>query len=277
MESISDRIKKGMEIRGMKQADLVEHTGISKGALSSYISGRYAPKQNNIYLIARALAVDEAWLMGFDVPMEKETSNSITSTTDDVGAQDNIRKLQSMLDSHPERTLEYLANYCRNKRIKKDKTERFIADEAHIPLEEYLDFEVNHANIGAVNLLKLLKIMSKNPSFIIGYLTGTLVSDLNEDDTDILITKIHSDDDDLSQLLKLIKRLSPEGLESLSNEIRTTLPDADIDNNPDIIDIKNTILNTRKLKAAHERTDIEVTKEMKKHDDDIMNNDSEWE
>lgn len=29
--------------------------------------------------------------------------------------------------------------------------------------------------------------------------------------------------------------------------------------------------------AAHERTDIEVTNEMKKHDDDIMNDDSEWE
>lgn len=31
------------------------------------------------------------------------------------------------------------------------------------------------------------------------------------------------------------------------------------------------------LNAAHARTDIEVTEEMKKHDDDIMNDDSEWE
>lgn len=31
------------------------------------------------------------------------------------------------------------------------------------------------------------------------------------------------------------------------------------------------------LAAAHDRTDIEVTEEMKKHDDDIMNDDSEWE
>mgnify|MGYP004638466503 FL=1 len=28
--------------------------------------------------------------------------------------------------------------------------------------------------------------------------------------------------------------------------------------------------------AAHERTDIEVTDDMKKHDDDIMNDDSLW-
>lgn len=31
------------------------------------------------------------------------------------------------------------------------------------------------------------------------------------------------------------------------------------------------------IKAAHERTDIQPTYEMKKHDDDIMNDDSEWE
>lgn len=60
-----------MDLRGLKQADLVEKTGISKGALSSYISGRYSPKQNNIYLISKALSVNEAWLMGADVPMER--------------------------------------------------------------------------------------------------------------------------------------------------------------------------------------------------------------
>ncbi len=31
------------------------------------------------------------------------------------------------------------------------------------------------------------------------------------------------------------------------------------------------------LSAAHERTDIEVTEEMRKHDDNIMMDDSEWE
>lgn len=71
MSTTAQRIKEGLEIRGLKQSDLVEKTGISKGALSSYISGRYMPKQNNIYLISKALNVNEAWLMGADVPMER--------------------------------------------------------------------------------------------------------------------------------------------------------------------------------------------------------------
>lgn len=67
MESISTRIQKAMDLRGLRQADLVDRTGINKGALSSYISGRYKPKQNNIYLLAKALDVNVEWLMGVDV------------------------------------------------------------------------------------------------------------------------------------------------------------------------------------------------------------------
>lgn len=66
-----DRIKEAMELKGIKQAELVEKTGIDKGQISSYLSGKYKPKQVNLELIARALFVDEAWLMGFDVPMER--------------------------------------------------------------------------------------------------------------------------------------------------------------------------------------------------------------
>ena len=36
-----DRIKAALEIRDMKQSELVEKTGIDKGQMSSYITGRY--------------------------------------------------------------------------------------------------------------------------------------------------------------------------------------------------------------------------------------------
>lgn len=84
MSTTSQRIQEGLELREMKQADLAEKTGISKGALSSYISGRYTPKQNNIYLIAKALNVNEAWLMGADVPMERDESALTKRDTKDI-------------------------------------------------------------------------------------------------------------------------------------------------------------------------------------------------
>jgi repressor LexA len=70
-ESFADRMKQAMDIKDMKQADLVKLTGLTKSAISQYYSGTYEPKQKGIYAIAKALNVSEAWLMGHDVPMER--------------------------------------------------------------------------------------------------------------------------------------------------------------------------------------------------------------
>lgn len=104
MSTTSKRIQEGMKLRGLKQADLVEKTGISKGALSSYISGRYVPKQNNTFLIAKALNVNEAWLMGADVPMERIDTTAENQTRD----QKELNEIYIHLSSNNrERVLTY--------------------------------------------------------------------------------------------------------------------------------------------------------------------------
>lgn len=70
------RIKEALEIRDMTQADLCRATGIGKSAMSQYVNGRLVPRQDRTYLIARSLNVSEAWLMGFDVPMDRLTPAS---------------------------------------------------------------------------------------------------------------------------------------------------------------------------------------------------------
>lgn len=70
MDTLSSRLKYAMQIKGVSQAELVRRTGINKGALSSYINGRYEPKQKAIYKIAKALNINEAWLLGYDVDMK---------------------------------------------------------------------------------------------------------------------------------------------------------------------------------------------------------------
>lgn len=71
-ETCAKRISKALSIRNMKQTDLCALTGIPKSAISQYISGAFEPKQDRIFLIASALDVSEAWLMGYDVPMKRE-------------------------------------------------------------------------------------------------------------------------------------------------------------------------------------------------------------
>lgn len=75
-ETCANRIKKALDIKNMKQNDLCERTGIPKSAISQYISGAFEPKQDRVYAIAKALDVSEAWLMGYDVPMERKHKNT---------------------------------------------------------------------------------------------------------------------------------------------------------------------------------------------------------
>ena len=71
-ESCAARLKKALSIRNMTQGELCQKTKIPKSALSEYIKGLYDPKQDRLLILSDALNVDPVWLMGFDVPMEKE-------------------------------------------------------------------------------------------------------------------------------------------------------------------------------------------------------------
>lgn len=69
--TIADRLREALTMSGKKQADLVRITGLDRGSISSYLSGKYEPKQKAIYKMAQALNVSEAWLMGYDVEMHR--------------------------------------------------------------------------------------------------------------------------------------------------------------------------------------------------------------
>lgn len=74
MKTSKERIAEAMRIRNVSQSKLTRETGISKGAISSYLSGRYEPKQDSIYKLAKVLDVNEAWLMGYDVAMDRDAA-----------------------------------------------------------------------------------------------------------------------------------------------------------------------------------------------------------
>lgn len=79
-----DRLREAMSIKGIKQVDLVRSTGIDKGSISSYLSGRYEPKQEAIYKMALALDVSEMWLWGYDVPMERPKAQKNNDAISDI-------------------------------------------------------------------------------------------------------------------------------------------------------------------------------------------------
>ncbi len=81
----SDRLKQILAERNMKQVDIIEaakpfskqfNVKLNKNDLSQYIHGKSIPGQRKLSILGMALNVNEAWLMGYDVPMERKSSEA---------------------------------------------------------------------------------------------------------------------------------------------------------------------------------------------------------
>ena len=72
-ETFLKRLESAMRMSNMRQVDLSKLSGIPKGQLSQYMTGKYVPKKSTLKRIADTLGVSELWLMGYDVPMAAET------------------------------------------------------------------------------------------------------------------------------------------------------------------------------------------------------------
>lgn len=75
-----------MTERNLKQIDILNlsqelckkyDVKLNKSDISQYVSGKNEPNQDKLFILSETLNVNVAWLMGFDVPMEK--SNTIIS------------------------------------------------------------------------------------------------------------------------------------------------------------------------------------------------------
>lgn len=71
IDTFANRLSKIISIRNIKPIELSEKTGIDKSKISSYMSGRYKAKQDGVHILSKVLNCDPAWLMGYDVPMER--------------------------------------------------------------------------------------------------------------------------------------------------------------------------------------------------------------
>ena len=71
VSTTKDRLKVAMNLNGKKQIDLVNETGINRGTISRYLSGKYEPKADTINKLAIALDCSEMWLWGYDVPRKR--------------------------------------------------------------------------------------------------------------------------------------------------------------------------------------------------------------
>lgn len=95
-DTCANRIRTALKCRRMKQVELCELANVPESSMSLYLKGAYEPKQDRIYTMARVLNVNEAWLMGYDVPMERESvkgANTIEVTDAEQQLLDLFRRV----------------------------------------------------------------------------------------------------------------------------------------------------------------------------------------
>lgn len=72
VSTFPERLRKCLNDKtSITATSLADKIGLSKQAISMYASGSRKPKRPTVKAIAEALNVNEAWLMGYDVPMER--------------------------------------------------------------------------------------------------------------------------------------------------------------------------------------------------------------
>ena len=111
-ETFQNRLNQALEIRNMKPVELSQRTGLSNARISQYTNGVYEAKQKALYLIARALNVSEAWLMGYDVQMERLMHEKAAS---------EVQLLETIQVTYGKKAVELLEQFVELNEAGKDK------------------------------------------------------------------------------------------------------------------------------------------------------------
>lgn len=110
----SIRLQEIMKKRDIKQADLARLTGISRGAISNYVLGRYEPKSDIINKFAKALNCSEMWLWGYDVPMQRQELSPISKAEPSEGEYLLLELFRQLPEGEQKMYLEVLRARLKN-------------------------------------------------------------------------------------------------------------------------------------------------------------------
>lgn len=272
--SIADRLNEAMQRYGLRQVDILKRAEpyctqyqvkLGRNDLSQYVSGKVTPGPEKLTVLALALGVSETWLMGYDVPMERKTSDSRSALCFDA----RLEAVRDMLERDGY-SLSYSAQPDDGVLTIKNSTGEIVACSRDYELVNRYEALQRRGSVTADSLL-----LNATPAFL-SYL-------------DSLGYHLYTDSSECEPVMvsKAMRcRLEHDTLASLKLQIdhyaKATIDSA-------ILSLKEKELRKKRLEkehlvrllnvglaAAHERTDIEVTGEMTAHDDNIMNDDDEW-
>lgn len=153
------------------------------------------------------------------------------------------------------------AQTLKDLRLKAGYTQKQVYEMLNIPQSTFSSWEVGKAEPSASMTLRLCELYHvDNILEAFGY------NGYNKDGS----LQLNMKEIELVEKYRSLNDNGKDMINTVLNKKYLQVPDDDTKNNS--IDFSGRLT----VQAAHERTDIEVTEEMRKHDDDIMNNDEFW-
>ena len=70
--TLQERLVEALNAKNMTQTELGRASGLTRSGINKYVKGKAVPPLDRVQLMSEALGVNEIWLLGYDVPMEKE-------------------------------------------------------------------------------------------------------------------------------------------------------------------------------------------------------------
>lgn len=107
---IKDRLNEALKYRDMTPKQLADKSGLHFTAIYRYLRGDRIPKTDTIDLMAKALNVSPAWILGYEVPMLPTDPDLIVKTEEDTLVLELHRKIDTLSDEDKKKALDIL-NY----------------------------------------------------------------------------------------------------------------------------------------------------------------------
>lgn len=107
--SFAERLREYMDMYNLRQVDVItkcrpycrkNNVKLDKAQLNQYLSGIRSPGKTKLKMFAEVLGVSEAWLAGYDVPMERtaisDAAEDLASIAKDAELLSHVHKVQTL-------------------------------------------------------------------------------------------------------------------------------------------------------------------------------------
>lgn len=114
VSSFKNRLQELLQEKNMTQKELSDLTGITPSSISDWLRGKYEAKQDKIDIIATALNVSQAYLMGYDVPKVNHIKMFAKESNSNQSLTNNQEKIISLLNQLNEEGQEKAITYTQD-------------------------------------------------------------------------------------------------------------------------------------------------------------------